>query len=156
MNSCAKWRLTSLVRSPGLSRRASDAASKRTTLVPSVQAEVPGKAIVRVGLDPCGNACRHRLRDAMLAGLAASAILSVCGATLPVMDTLSNIPDTSYEIPLSEADQTALRCDLAPSLASRIVATWRFQRVWAWRLACAGQGGWQLSPFERGGWRERR
>src|SRR5579863_6440870 len=47
-------------------------------------------------------------------------------------------------------------CDLAPSLASRIVATWRFQRVWAWRLACAGQGGWQLSPFERGGWRERR
>jgi len=35
-------------------------------------------------------------------------------------------------------------CDWAPSLASRTAATWRFQRVWARRLARAGQGGWQL------------
>jgi len=54
----------------------------------------------------------------MLAGLVASAILSVCGATLPVMDTLSNIPDTSYEIPLSEADQTALRPALLRDLGA--------------------------------------
>jgi hypothetical protein len=44
--------------------------------------------------------------------------LSVCGATLPVMDTLSNIPDTSYEIPLSEADQTALRPALLRDLGA--------------------------------------
>jgi hypothetical protein len=52
------------------------------------------------------------------AGVAASAILSVCGATLPVMDTLSNTPDTSYEIPLSEADQAALRPALLRDLGA--------------------------------------
>lgn len=39
----------------------------------------------------------------------ALAVLSVPGATLPVMDTLSDIPDTSYELPLSEPDQATLR-----------------------------------------------
>jgi hypothetical protein len=54
----------------------------------------------------------------------ARAILSVPGATLRVMDTLSNISDTSYEIPLSEADQTALRPallhDLGPCRSSPV------------------------------------
>src|SRR6266571_4768275 len=39
----------------------------------------------------------------------APAILSVPDATLRVMDTYSDIPDTSFEIPLSEAEQVALR-----------------------------------------------
>lgn len=38
------------------------------------------------------------------AEMVASAILSVPGATLRVMDTLSDISDTNYEIPLSEAE----------------------------------------------------
>lgn len=46
------------------------------------------------------------------------AILSVPGATLRAMDTLSNISDTSYEIPLSEADQTALRPALLHDLGA--------------------------------------
>ena len=52
------------------------------------------------------------------AGVVAPAILSVPGATLRVMDTLSNISDTSYEIPLSEADQTALRPALLRDLGA--------------------------------------
>ncbi len=48
----------------------------------------------------------------------APAILSVPGPTLRVMDTLSNISDTSYEIPLSEADQTALRPALLHDLGA--------------------------------------
>src|SRR5580693_6556881 len=44
--------------------------------------------------------------------------LSVPGATLRVMGTLSNISDTSYEIPLSEADQTALRPALLHDLGA--------------------------------------
>ncbi len=47
-----------------------------------------------------------------------SAILSVPGATLRVMDTLSNISDTSYQLPLSEADQTALRPALLHDLGA--------------------------------------
>src|SRR5579863_142040 len=39
-------------------------------------------------------ACRYRLHGAMLLGVA-PAILSVPGATLRVMDTLSNVSDTS-------------------------------------------------------------
>jgi hypothetical protein len=54
----------------------------------------------------------------MLPGWVAPAILSVPGATLRVMDTLSNISDTSYEIPLSEADQTALRPALLHDLGA--------------------------------------
>src|SRR5260370_8053739 len=45
----------------------------------------------------------------MLPERSAPAILAVLGATLRVMDTLSNTSDTKYELPLSEADQTALR-----------------------------------------------
>ena len=52
------------------------------------------------------------------AGVVAQAILSVPGATLPVMDTLSNVSDTGYEIPLSEADQTALRPALLHDLGA--------------------------------------
>jgi hypothetical protein len=52
------------------------------------------------------------------AGVVAPAILSVPGATLRVMDTLSNISDTSYEIPLREADQTALRPALLHDLGA--------------------------------------
>jgi hypothetical protein len=52
------------------------------------------------------------------AGRVAPAILSVPGATLRVMDTLSNVSDTSYEIPLSEADQTALRPALLRDLGA--------------------------------------
>jgi hypothetical protein len=48
----------------------------------------------------------------------APAILSVPGATLRVMDTLGNIWDTDYEIPLSEADQTALRPALLHDLGA--------------------------------------
>ena len=44
--------------------------------------------------------------------------LSVPGATLRVMGTLSDISDTSYELPLSEADQTALRPVLLHDLAA--------------------------------------
>ena len=54
----------------------------------------------------------------MAVALWAPAILSVPGATLRVMDTLSNISDTSYEIPLSEADQTALRPALLHDLGA--------------------------------------
>jgi hypothetical protein len=46
-------------------------------------------------------------RDA--AEVVAPAILSVPGAKVRVMGILSNMSDTSYEIPLSEADQIALR-----------------------------------------------
>src|ERR1022692_3534783 len=46
------------------------------------------------------------------------AILSVPGATLRIMDTLSNISDTSYQLPLSEADQTALRPALLDDLGT--------------------------------------
>ena len=46
------------------------------------------------------------------------AILSVPGATLRVMDTLSNISDTNYEIPLCAADQTALRPALLHDLGA--------------------------------------
>jgi hypothetical protein len=42
----------------------------------------------------------------------------VPGATLRVMDTLGNIWDTDYEIPLSEADQTALRPALLHDLGA--------------------------------------
>lgn len=48
----------------------------------------------------------------------ALAILSAPGATLRVMDTLSDIPDTSYELPLSEADQAALRPALLRDLGA--------------------------------------
>jgi hypothetical protein len=48
----------------------------------------------------------------------APAILSVPGAILRVMDTLSNISDTSYQLPLSEADQTALRPALLHDLGT--------------------------------------
>jgi hypothetical protein len=44
--------------------------------------------------------------------------LSVPGVTLRPMDALSNISDTSYEIPLSEADQTALRPALLHDLGA--------------------------------------
>jgi hypothetical protein len=55
--------------------------------------------------------CRHaevRFLRAAAAEVVAPAILSVPGATLRVMGTISNISDTNYEIPLSEADQIAL------------------------------------------------
>ena len=55
---------------------------------------------------------------AAAAEVVAPAILSVPGATLRVMDTLSNISDTDYEIPLSEADQTALRPALLHDLGA--------------------------------------
>jgi hypothetical protein len=55
-------------------------------------------------------------RDA--AQLVATAILSVPGATLRAMDTLSNISDTGYDLPLSEADQTALRPALLHDLGT--------------------------------------
>jgi hypothetical protein len=48
----------------------------------------------------------------------APAILSVPGAILRVMDTLSNMSDTSYQLPLSEADQTALRPALLRDLGT--------------------------------------
>ena len=48
----------------------------------------------------------------------APAILSVPGAILRVMDTLSNMSDTSYQLPLSEADQTALRPALLHDLGT--------------------------------------
>ncbi len=48
----------------------------------------------------------------------ALAILSAPGATLRVMDTLSDIPDTSYELPLSEDDQAALRPALLRDLGA--------------------------------------
>ena len=64
----------------------------------------------------------HRLRvgevEVIVAEVVARAILSVPGATLRVMDTLSNISDTSYEIPLSDADQTALRPALLHDLGT--------------------------------------
>lgn len=44
--------------------------------------------------------------------------LSVPGATLPVMDTLGDIPDTRYELPLSEADQATLRPALLRDLGA--------------------------------------
>jgi hypothetical protein len=53
-----------------------------------------------------------------MTGNAAAAILSVPGATLRVMDTLSNISNTRYEIPLGEADQTALRPALLHDLGA--------------------------------------
>ena len=53
-----------------------------------------------------------------MAGSPALAILSAPGATLRVMDTLSDIPDTSYELPLSEADQAALRPALLRDLGA--------------------------------------
>jgi len=48
----------------------------------------------------------------------APSILSVPGATLRVMNTLSNASNTSYEIPLSEADQIALRPALLHDLGA--------------------------------------
>jgi hypothetical protein len=54
----------------------------------------------------------------MAVALLGTSHLSVPGATLRVMDTLSNISDTSYEIPLSEADQTALRPALLHDLGA--------------------------------------
>jgi hypothetical protein len=44
--------------------------------------------------------------------------LSVPDATLSVMETLSDIPDTSYDLPLSEADQIALRPALLRDLGA--------------------------------------
>jgi len=44
--------------------------------------------------------------------------LSVPGATMRGMGTLSDISDTNYELPLSEADQTALRPVLLHDLAA--------------------------------------
>jgi len=55
---------------------------------------------------------------AAAAEVVAPAILPVPGATLRVMDTLSNISNTNYEIPLSEADQTALRPALLHDLGA--------------------------------------
>jgi hypothetical protein len=46
------------------------------------------------------------------------AILSAPGATLRGMDTLSDIRDTSYELPLSESDQAALRPALLRDLGA--------------------------------------
>ena len=54
----------------------------------------------------------------MAVALLGTSHLSVPGATLRVMGTLSNISDTSYEIPLSEADQTALRPALLHDLGA--------------------------------------
>jgi hypothetical protein len=48
----------------------------------------------------------------------APAVLSVPGAMLRVMDTLSNASGTKYELPLSEADQTALRPALLRDLGA--------------------------------------
>ncbi len=53
-----------------------------------------------------------------LPGWRALAILSAPGATLRAMDTLSDIPDTRYELPLSEADQAALRPALLRDLGA--------------------------------------
>ena len=58
------------------------------------------------------------LLSAALPGWPAQAILSAPGATLRAMDTLSDIPDTSYELPLSEADQAALRPALLRDLGA--------------------------------------
>jgi hypothetical protein len=58
------------------------------------------------------------LLSAALAEWPTLAILSAPGATLRVMDTLSDIPDTSYELPLSEADQAALRPALLRDLGA--------------------------------------
>lgn len=58
------------------------------------------------------------LLSAALAGWPTLAILSAPGATLRVMDTLSDIPDTSYELPLSEADQAVLRPALLRDLGA--------------------------------------
>lgn len=55
---------------------------------------------------------------ATLPGWPVPVILSVPGATLPVMDTLSDIPDTSYKLPLSKADQAALRPALLRDLGA--------------------------------------
>jgi hypothetical protein len=46
------------------------------------------------------------------------AILSVPHVTLRTMDTLSDIPDTNYQLPLSEADQIALRPALLRELGA--------------------------------------
>jgi hypothetical protein len=46
------------------------------------------------------------------------AILSVPGATLRIMETLSNVSDTKYGLPLSKADQTALRPALLHDLGT--------------------------------------
>ena len=55
---------------------------------------------------------------ARVAGWPTLAILSAPGAILRVMGTLSDIPDTSYELPLSEADQAALRPALLRDLGA--------------------------------------
>jgi len=45
-------------------------------------------------------------------------VLSVPSATLRLMDTYDDIPDTSYEIPMSEAEQVALRPALLRDLGA--------------------------------------
>jgi len=54
----------------------------------------------------------------MLPEWSAAAVLSVPDATLRVMDTLSDPSDISYELPLSETDQTALRPALLHDLGT--------------------------------------
>jgi hypothetical protein len=74
------------------------------------------------GLAECGrdaaSAAGMPLSSLDAVQLVAPAILSVPGATLRVMETLSNVSDTSYDLPLSEADQTALRPALLHDLGT--------------------------------------
>jgi hypothetical protein len=63
-----------------------------------------------------GGRARSGTRD--VAGVVGSRRLSVPGATLRVMDTLSDPSDTSYELPLSETDQTTLRPALLHDLGA--------------------------------------
>jgi hypothetical protein len=75
-------------------------------------------------------------------GVMAPAILSVPGATLRVMDTLSNISDTSYEIPLSEADQIALRPALLHDLGAMPVESGALISRSLWVIFIGEWGVW--------------
>jgi hypothetical protein len=82
-----------------------------------VGAATPRGLAVECGWDTAGaEGMPSAGRDA--AQLVATAILSVPGATLRAMDTFSNVSDTNYDLPLSEADQTALRPALLRDLGN--------------------------------------
>ena len=60
------------------------------------------------------------------------------------MDTLSDIPDTSYELPLSEADQAALRPALLRDLGALPFTPGAPVSRSLWVIDVAGPGGERL------------
>jgi hypothetical protein len=71
-----------------------------------------------------------------------SAIRSVPGAALRAMDTFTNISDTGDELPLGDADQTALRSALLHDLGAMPFRLDELISRSLWRVFIGAWGAW--------------